>query len=64
MPAVVINTEAACIDNAILLAYLTSEVMLEELQIASTDPKIQLENNCTEDDMHFGMAGGTRDYDD
>jgi hypothetical protein len=38
MPAGVISTEIACVDNAILLDYLTSEVALGEHEIGSTDP--------------------------
>jgi len=63
-PAVVISTEAASVDNAILLDYLTSEVALEEPEIGSTDPNIPIDNNCTDDELHFGMAGGSGDYED
>jgi hypothetical protein len=61
-PAVVFSTEAASDDNAILLDYSTSEVTLEETEIGSTDPNIPIDNNCTDDELHFGMAGGSRDY--
>jgi hypothetical protein len=44
-PAVVISVEAACVDDAILLAYLTSEVALEDPEIRSTDPNIPIDNN-------------------
>jgi len=37
MPAEVISKEAAHVDNAIRLDYLTSEVALEEPEIESTD---------------------------
>jgi len=63
-PAVVINMEAASVDNAILLNYLTSEVALEEPEIGSTDPNIPIDNNCTDDELPFGMPGGSGDYDD
>jgi len=63
-PAVVISLEAAHVDNAILLDYLTSKVALEEPEIGSTDPNIPIDNNCTDDELHFGMPGGSRDYDD
>jgi len=63
-PAVVISVEAARVDNAILLDYLTSEVGLEEPEIGSTDPNIPIHNNCTDDKLHFGMAGGSGDYED
>jgi hypothetical protein len=37
MPSMVISVEAAHVDNATLLAYLTSEVALEEPEIRSTN---------------------------
>jgi hypothetical protein len=40
MPAMVISMESACVDNAILLEYLASEVALEEPDIESTDRNI------------------------
>jgi len=61
-PAVVIRVEAACVDNAILPDYLASEVALEEPEIGSTDPNIPIHNNCTNDELHFGMPGGSGDY--
>jgi len=63
-PAMVISVEAARVDNAILFHYLASEVALEEPGIASTDPNIPLDNNCTDDKLHFGMPGGSEDYED
>jgi hypothetical protein len=62
MPAVVISTEAASVDNAILLDYLNSEVALEEPEIGSTDSHIPIDNNCTDDELHFGMPGGSGYY--
>jgi len=44
-PAVVISTEAASADNAILLYYLSSKVALEEPEIGNTDPNIPIDNN-------------------
>jgi len=64
MPAVVISVEAVRIDNAILLDYLTSEVALEEPEISSTDPNIPIDNNCTDDELHFGMPEGSVDFED
>jgi hypothetical protein len=64
MPAVDISMEAASDDNAILLDYLTSEVAIEEPEIGSTDPNIQIDNNCTDDELHFGIPGGSGDDDD
>jgi len=63
-PAVVISSEAARVDNAILLDYLTSEVALQEAEIRSTDPNIPIDNNCTDYKLHFGMPGGSRVYED
>jgi len=63
-PAVVISVEAARVDNAILLDYLTSQVALEEPEIGITDPNIPIDNNCTDDELHCGMRGGSRDFED
>jgi len=63
-PAMVISVEAARVDNAILLDYLTSEVALEEPEIESTDSNIPINNNCTDDELHFGMPGGSGDFED
>jgi len=59
MPAMIIIMEAAGVDNAILLDYLTSEVALEEPEIGSTDRNIQLHNNCIDDKLHFRMSKGS-----
>jgi hypothetical protein len=64
MPAVVISTEAASIDNSIHLDYLTFKVPLEEPEIGSTDPNIPIDNNCTDDELHCGMPGGSGDCED
>jgi hypothetical protein len=61
-PAVAIRVEAARVDNAILLDYLASEVALEQHEIESTDPNILINNHCTDDELHFGMTGGSGDY--
>jgi len=63
-PAVVISVEAAHGDNAILLDYLASKVALEEPEIGSSDPNIPIDNNWTDDELHFGMPGGSGDYED
>jgi hypothetical protein len=62
--AVVISMEVVSVDNAILLDYLASEVALEEPDIGNTDPNIPIDNNCTDNKHHFGMPGGSGDYDD
>jgi hypothetical protein len=61
-PAVVISMAAVRVDNAILLDYLTSEVAIEEPEIRSTDPDIPIDNNCMDDELHFGMPGGSGDF--
>jgi len=61
---VVISVKAAHIDNAILLDYFTSKVAPEEPVIGSTDQNIPIDNNCTDDELHFGMPGGSGDYED
>jgi len=63
-PAMFISVEAARVDNAIFLDYLTSEVALEESEIGSSYPKIQIDNNCTNDNLQFGMPGGRGNYED
>jgi len=57
-PAVVISVEAACVDNAICLDYLACEVSLEKPEIRSTHPNIPIDNNCKDDELHFGMPEG------
>jgi len=64
IPAVVISVEAARIDNAVLLDYLTPKAALEEPEIGSTDPNILIDNNCTDDKLHFGLPGGSGDCSD
>jgi len=61
---VVISVEAARVDNAILLDYLNSEVALEEPEIGSTDSNIPIDHNCTDDELHFRMPGGSGDFED
>jgi len=63
-PAVVISVEAAHVDSAILPDDLTSEVALVEPEVGSTDPIIQIDNNCMDDELHFEMPGGCGDYED
>ena len=37
---------------------------LEEPEIGSTDPNIPIDNNCTDDELDFGMPGGSGDQED
>jgi hypothetical protein len=43
---------------------LACEVALEEPDIASTDPNIPIDHNCTDNKLHFGVPGGSGDYED
>ena len=43
---------------------MTSEVALEDPEIGSTDPNIPIDSNCMDDELHFGMPGASRDYED
>jgi len=61
-PAVVISMEAAYVDNAILVDYLTSGVALDDPGIGSSDRNILMDNNCTDDKLHFRMPGDRGDY--
>ena len=60
-PALVISMEAVRHDNDLLLDYLTSEMVLEEPEIGSSDPNIPIENDCTHRILHIGMPGGRGD---
>jgi len=64
MPATVISVDVVRVDNSILLDYLTSKVVLEEPEIGTSDSNIQINNNCMDDELHFGMLGGRVDYED
>jgi hypothetical protein len=63
-PAVVIRVEAIHVDNAILRDYWTCEVGLEEPESRSTDPNIQVDNNCSDRAMHSGITGVSGEYED
>jgi hypothetical protein len=60
----VISVEAAIIDNAILVDYLSSEGELEQPEIGRTDPNIPIDNNCKDDKLNFRMPGGRMDFED
>jgi hypothetical protein len=55
MPAIVISMEVVHVDNAIPLEYMTFNVALEEPEIRNTDTKITIYNNCTDNELYFGM---------
>jgi hypothetical protein len=63
-PALMIRVEAARVDHVILLDYLTSEVALGEPETGSPDPTIPIDNNCTDDKLHFWVPRGIRDFED
>jgi hypothetical protein len=63
-PAAVISTETVRVDNAILRDYFSSQLVLEEHEIGSTDPNIPIDNQCTKDELHFGMPECCEEYDD
>jgi hypothetical protein len=50
--------------NHFTLCSSSSEVALEEPEIGITDPNIPTDNNCTDDELHFGMPGGSGNYAD
>jgi len=64
MAAVVISVEAVRVDNAILFDYLTSEFVLEEPDMGSTDPNILIDNNCMDDKLHFGIPVGSGNFEE
>jgi len=63
-PSVVISVQAAPVDDAILVDYLTSEAVLEEPEIGSTYLNIPIDNNRMDDKLHFGIPGGSGDHQD
>jgi len=63
-PGVVISVEPARVDNAIIFDYLTSEVAPKIPEIGSTDSNIPMNNNCTDDELHFGMPGRSAHFED
>jgi hypothetical protein len=58
----VIRVEAARVDFAILLDYLTAEMALEERDIGCTEPNNPLDDNSLDDELHFGMPLDRGDY--
>jgi len=62
--AMVISVDAAPVDNAIRLDYLTYAVALQVPEIGSTDPNIPPDKTCMTDQMCFRMPRGSGDYED
>jgi hypothetical protein len=63
-PTVEISEGKARVEHVIHLDYLTSEVGIEEPEFGSTGPNIQIDNNSTDNELHFRMAGGSGDLAD
>jgi len=63
-PAVVISMDAGHVDNAIVLDYLTSEVVVAQPEIRSTDVNIPIDNKYIDDKQHFGIPVGSGDFED
>jgi hypothetical protein len=61
-PAMVIIMEVVHVENAILVDYLTPKVALAKPEMGRTDPNILIVNNSMDDELHFGMPGGSWDY--
>jgi hypothetical protein len=61
---VLINVEAARVDNTILHKYLTSTVVLEAREIGNADSNIPTDLTHTDDQLNVGMPGGSRDFKD
>jgi hypothetical protein len=60
----VISVEAAPIDNAILHDYLPTIMTLDEPESGNTHPNTPIGNNCQYHEPHFGMQGGSGEYED
>ena len=63
-PAMVISVEAVHVDHGILIDSVTSEVVIERPEIRSPDSNIPIATNCTDDQLHLGMPGGSGDHED
>jgi hypothetical protein len=59
-PTVFITLEAARDGTNILLEYVTSEVAIDEPETRITDPNIVIDNNCTDDELHFAIPGNSK----
>jgi len=64
MRAVFINVFAARVDYAILFDYLTSGIAIAEPDIRNTDSDIPIYNNSRDEELLFGMAGDSGNYED
>jgi hypothetical protein len=62
MPDGVIRVEVVCADNAILHDYMTSEVALWEPEIRRTHRNIPIAQVGMDDEVNFGLPGGSGDY--
>jgi hypothetical protein len=55
---------SARVDTANLHDYLTSEVALEETEIARIDLSIPIVKHCTDEELNFGMPDGSGNLED
>jgi len=62
MPAVGNRVDTARNDITILLDYSSPKVAPEEPEIGSSDPKLRILNNSTDDKLHIGMPGCSGKY--
>jgi len=62
LTAMMINVEAARIDNAILRDYMPSKAALEDHGIGRADAKIAINNHCMEVELYFSMPGVSGEY--
>jgi len=62
LSAMMIDVEAARVENAIFLHYLPSKVALKYLEIGCTDPNIPIDNHCLDVQPHFGMPEVSGEY--
>jgi len=56
-----ISVEAVHVNCAIFHEYFTSEVVLEDPEIGSTDPNIPTKYKCVHDEQYFGTTGDRGD---
>jgi hypothetical protein len=63
-PPMANSIEPTSIHMTILLDYLTTEMALAEPENRSTEPEIPIHKICTNYELHFGLPGGSSDYED
>jgi hypothetical protein len=58
----VIGVKATYAYNSILLHHLTSPVDPGEPEIGNTDQSIPIKINCNDDELHYGIPGGSANF--